>query len=121
MAREASVTALASKSGKTGRSIRANGRIIRRMEKARSGTPMATTMKVNFATINQMDTVSSTARMARCMKAFGTMTFSTERGKRTGQTAQATLGTMWRDAAMALAPTNGQTAIHIAANGRTMP
>ena len=120
MAREVSVTASASKFGKMGRSIKASGRTTRRTEKAHSGMPMVTTTRANFAMINQMDTVCSTVQMAQCTRESGTMTSSTVQGKRIGLMAQATSDITWRAAATASALTNGQTAILIAVNGRTM-
>ena len=120
MAREVSAMASASKYGKMGQSIRANGRTTKRTEKARSGMPTVTTTKANFAMINQMDTVCSTAQMALCTRVFGTMTSSTVQGKLIGQMAQATSGTILRAAGTASALTNGQTATLIAVNGRIM-
>ena len=90
MVQEVSVTASASKYGKMGQSIRANGKTTKRTEKAHSGMPTVTTTKANFAMINQMDTVCSTVQMALCTRASGTMTSSTGPDKRTGQMAQAT-------------------------------
>ena len=101
MAREVSVMALACKFGRMEQSIRANGRTTKHTEKERSGMPMVTTMKANFAMINQMDTVCSTVQMAQCTREFGTMISSTVQVKRTGQMAQATLGIIWRAAATA--------------------
>ena len=60
-----------SKSGKMAPNIKANGRIIKLMERAPSGTLMVTFMKVNSEMINQMATVSFTVLIAPFTKEHG--------------------------------------------------
>ena len=110
-----------SKSGKMAPNIKANGRIIKLMERAPSGTLMVTFMKVSSKMINQTATVSFTAPIAPFMKVHGSMISSMDQDRHTGLMAQATSEIIRRVDVMVLAPTNGQMATHTAVNGPTMP
>ena len=109
------------KSGKMAPNIKANGRIIKLMERAPFGTLMVTFMKESSKMINQMATVSFIAQIARFMKGHGLMISSMDQDRHTGPMAQAISEIIKRVVAMELAPTNGQMATHTAVNGPTMP
>ena len=109
------------KSGKMAPNIKANGRIIKLMERAPSGTLMVTFMKASSKMINQTATVSFTAPIAPFMKVHGSMISSMDQDRHTGLTAQATSEIIRRVDVMVSAPTNGRMATHTAVNGLTMP
>ena len=109
------------KSGKMAPNIKANGRIIKLMERAPFGTLMVTFMKESSKMINQMATVSFTVLIAPFMKGHGSMISSMDLDKHIGLTAQATSEIIRRVVAMVLARTNGRMATHTAVNGPTMP